>query len=416
MTHVDRRAEMTARTILEDTPILTIQGARQVGKSTLAQRLADDCGGVVVTLDDDLMRGAAQSDPVGFVDQHPSGLLVIDEIQRVPDLVLALKVTVDRDRRPGRFAVTGSADLLRVPGAGDSLAGRAETVHLRGLSVGERLGTPDDLASRLATGDLWRNFSNFTTSCTRGDLVDHILAGGFPALRDRSVRRRAGWLDDYTARLLRRDATDLVSTDPARLVRLLDALAADQAGELVKARYSRTVGTSEATVSRHLELLETLFLIDMIPAWSRNLTSRVASRPKSIVSDSALAAHRSRSSHDLLASPTGFDRLGGLLEGFVTGELLKQRSWSIEPFELHHFRDRDGLEVDLVLEFEDGSVAAIEVKAATGLGAKHFAGLRSFADKLGRDFRGGVVLHTGTKAARFTDDLIGLPVSALWEL
>lgn len=407
-----RPAGDVGRELLEIFPAVIIQGARQVGKSTLAHQLAQERTSMLVTLDDRRTREAAAADEVAFVEQCPDGTLVIDEVQRTPELLLAVKASIDRDRRPGRFLLTGSADLLNVKGHTDSLAGRAATLRLHGLSQGELAGKPEDFVSTLLSGT---SPARFSTSWNRSSYVTAMARGGYPDVRSLSPRHRAIWLDSYLDRVLERDAPLLPSGGQARRMRAILALvAANQAGELVKARLAGHANLPANTITPYLDVLRSVYLTDVLQPWTPNLTKREVGRPKALVSDSGLALRISRQTERQL-EPLGSDVIGGFFEAFVAAELLKQQSWSDQDYELFHFRDRDGLEVDLVLEFDDGRILGIEVKASATYRSEHFSGLRFLRDKLGDRFVAGVVLGMSTTGHQHAERLYGLPASALWE-
>ncbi|MFZ1410943.1 MAG: ATP-binding protein [Micropruina sp.] len=406
-----RKAAAVGRELLSAFPAVVIQGARQVGKSTLARQLVEERTAVMVTLDDRRTREAAAADEIAFVEQCPDGVLVIDEVQREPELLLAIKASIDRDRRPGRFLLTGSADLLTVKGRTDSLAGRAATLRLRALSQGELGGHPEDFIHSLLTGSATPHFS---THWTRSDYVAALTQGGYPDVRGLSPRLRNAWLDSYLERVLERDATLLPSGGHSRRLRsVLSLLAANQAGELVKARIAEGADIPRNTLTAYLDVLRSVYLVDELPPWTANLTKREVGRPKAFVGDSALALRLNRQTeHQLL--PLTSDVIGGPFEAFVASELLKQKSWSEQDYQLFHFRDRDGLEVDLVLELDDGRIIAIEVKASSSYRSEHFAGLRYLRDKLGDRFLAGVVLGMSGTGYQYADRLFGLPAAALW--
>lgn len=408
----ERRATALVEAALADTPVVTVQGARQTGKSTLVGALAAERGALVVTLDDPAALEAARVDPEAFVAAGGDGLMVVDEVQRAPELILPIKASVDRDRRPGRFLLTGSADLMRVPGAGDSLAGRAETIPLYPLSQGELAGRRDDFVSAVLSADL----HGWQTQWARADYVAAICAGGYPPARLRSDPRRAAWLDDYTGRLLRRDARDITTADPTRLRRVLELVAAAQAGELVTARLARDLGVAEGTARADVQRLTDLYLVDLVPAWSRSLTQRRVRKPKALVVDSGLATMLDDLGEEDLASPLGVNHLGGLLEGFVAAELMRQRTWSTTRHRLSHYRESGGTEVDLIIDLPGGRAIGIEVKATTSAKSEHARGLRALRERLGSDFVAGIVFHLGQQAWRFGDGIWALPVAALWEL
>lgn len=271
--------------LLCTSPIVVVEGARQVGKSTLVGMVAPETA-VHTTMDDEVTRAFASDDPVGFLrSAGPDGLLTIDEIQRCPELILPLKAEVDRDRRPGRFLLTGSANLLRLPGAEDSLAGRAMTVRLHPFSQDELVGEPSDWVTSVLGAA-----SVDAVSSDRREVVERLVTGGYPLVQGLSPKLRLAWLRDYANRLVERDAADVATAQVPALKKLLGLVAAVPMGELVGERLAEGLGVTRPTVLRHLEILETLFLIERLPSWSRNLTSRQIQRPKVFLTDSGLAA------------------------------------------------------------------------------------------------------------------------------
>lgn len=394
--------------------MLIIEGARQVGKSTLAKQIADDAA-VQVTLDDEQVRDAAEADPEAFVEQAEGHQLVIDELQRLPSLTLALKASIDRDRRPGRFIVTGSASLLTVRGMADSLAGRAARLRLHGFSQGERFEQRDDFAHAVRVNGL-NPLVHIEGTHTRTGYSSIISAGSFPDAISLGERDRGEWIDDYLAAIVTRDLPQLRQrVQPARAMALLRAMSGRQSTELVSSRLAAEVDIPARTLPTYLDLLRDVGLIAMVPSWTPNLAKREIGRQKALVLDSAIATRLARVSRQQLSSVPYGEALGSFLEGWVTAELLKQQTWSDEEFELFHYRDRNGHEVDLVLEFADGTVLGIEVKASSSYSAKQFAGLSKLRDQLGDRFLGGIVLGTAERGYRYADRLIGAPISALWE-
>ncbi len=398
---------------LIDTRIVVVQGARQVGKSTLAAEITGRLGGRLVTLDDDLTRTTAATDPYSFVRQFPDGLLTIDEVQRVPELVLALKATVDANHRPGRYLLTGSANLLQLPATEDSLAGRAESLELFGFSQGEVEGVTETFIDRLFAGDL---FLGHESDLARHDYLARACSGGYPeAVSRKSTRRRNAWLDNYVDRVVKRDAADVSNLQRiADLPRLIRLLAARSASELNLSSLATDAEIPVRTLPPYLDLLETLYLIDRIPAWSTNLSKRVVDRPKILLLDSGLAARL------VNVSPTGAgphanpNAAGAIIETFVIAELRRQLGWSQQAPRLFHYRDRDGAEVDLILETADGLIAAIEIKSAATLRGRDTRSISRLRDKVGARFAGGVILHTGPQAQPFGDRLAAVPIDILW--
>lgn len=412
---IERFARTRVIEALADTRIVVVQGARQVGKTTLVRDIVAEVGGRFVTLDDQVARATAAADPAGFVAQYPDGLLAIDEVQRVPALVLALKLAVDSDPRPGRFLLTGSADLLRLPATEDSLAGRAESVELHGLSQGELAGRHETFIDRVLDGD---RLLGHTSALTRADYLDRAVAGAYPeALSRPPGRRRNAWLDNYLTRIVERDAPELSHLRRlGELPLLLRVIAARNAEELNLADIARETTIPVRTLTPYLELLETLFLVQRIPSWSTNLTARAVSRPKVALLDTGLAARLIHASSHA-AAPTATGELAGhLLEGFVAGELRRQLGWAEAPVQLRHYRDHNGDEIDLILESPDGTITGIEVKASATPTAKDARWLAKLRDRLGARFATGIVLHTGTTAGPLGDRLSAVPISALWQI
>lgn len=401
-------------TALADTPVVVLQGARQTGKSTLVGHIAAKCGGVVHTMDDASTREAALADPETFLRSAGDSLMVIDEIQRTPDLILPLKALVDSHRRPGRFLLTGSADLLRVPGAEDSLAGRAETLRLRPLSAGELHNTHDDFVTAILTRP-YKHWLQARATTTRDSVIDLVFDGGMPTPRTRQGRRRSAWIDDYAERITHRDTRSLSGASPAKLHKTLTLLAAGHSGELVKARVARGVGVSESVVSDHIDVLRGVYLVEQVAAWSRNAHARLTKKPKTYLLDGAVVARLQGVHRTEVNDPLGINALGPLLEGFVALELLKQQTWSESEYRLSHYRESGGNEVDLVATADDGRTIGIEVKATATPMSKHFNPLRTFAHRMGDHFVAGIVLHLGQQALSFGDGLLALPVSALWD-
>lgn len=409
-----RNVTSLAEETLSDTPITVISGARQVGKSTLVQQLVKDRDARFVNLDNLADRNAAEADPDGFIGQYPKGLLAIDEIQRVPELLTALKAAVDSDRRPGRFIVTGSADLLALRGADESLAGRAETVPLEGFSQDELDGRVADFAS-LAWSLPATDALPDTPRVTRSDYLEIVSTPTFPEAHGRTGRARDRWLTGYTQRLLSKDSTDITGIQyPDRLETLLNVIAARNSGEFVAAHVGREINVPERSIPAYLQALRGVFLVRVIPGWSNNVAKRAVSTPKVALTDTGLAAHLAGIDIDGLEGTTAPALTGGLVEGFVVGELHKQRSWSAMATRMFHYRDDHGREIDIILENRRREIVGIKVKASSTPGPRDFAGLRYLQERLRERFVAGVVLHTGEQALPFGDRLWALPIATLW--
>ncbi|MFT4189096.1 MAG: ATP-binding protein [Aeromicrobium sp.] len=410
---IGRHVTGVAQELLDHFPAVVIEGARQVGKSTLAAQIAEP-DAVVRNLDHDQVRAAAEADPAGFLAEAGDRQLVIDEIQRFPELTLAVKASIDSDRRPGRFILTGSSSLLRVRGTADSLAGRLARLRLYGLSQGEITGRRDDFASALVEDAA--SLTGFVTTTTRADYPGLLAAGAYPEARRLSGRLRDMWIDSYLQGVIGRDLVELRrEVRPPRLMAVLRTLAGRQSAELVKAKLAEETGVPARTITSYLDLLHDVWLIDSLPPWTPNLAKREVGRPKAMVVDSGLALWLARMTPDQLTRLEYGEAFGSMLESFVVAELLRQRTWSALRFDIFHYRDRDGDEVDVVIELDDGSVIGVEVKSAMSFNAKQFKGLARLRDRLGDRFIAGVVLNTGQEGYRYADRLYGAPISALWE-
>ncbi|SPL92420.1 ATPase [[Actinomadura] parvosata subsp. kistnae] len=407
---LSRHAERAVVEALDDTRVVLVNGARHCGKNRLVGRIAKGRAAEWRDLDSTATRQAAVEDPDGFV-AFPD-LMVIDEIQRVPELLLAIKSQVDNDPRPGRFLLTGSSRLLALKDLPDTLPGRMETIELWPFAQGEIDGTADRFVDAVfAEGPALRHNSEVT----RTEYAERLIRGGFPeAVARDNPRRRGRFFDSYLGDLIARDVRQLSEIERAPQMTALIRLLAARSGQLLVANaLSAELGVSASTVIRYLALLEEVFLIKRIPAWSRNLSNRAVGTPKVAFVDSGVAANVLGTDARGLVRPGG--AFGPLLEGFVLMELARQLTWSDELVDLSHYRTKDGVEVDAVLENRQGRVVGIEVKAASTVRGGDFRGLRHLADRLGDDFVAGVVLYTGTQTLPFGDRMRAMPVSALWE-
>ncbi len=412
MSPLQRHLAPRVREALADTPVTLIIGARQTGKSTLVRALADaDHPARYLTFDDAATLAAAQSDPAGFVASQ-QGPVVLDEVQRAPDLFSAIKVQVDRLRTPGQFLLTGSANVLALPTISESLAGRMEVLTLWPFSQGEIDRTAERFIDEVFGPDPLRAPGRHAS---RAHVLARMVRGGFPEIAQRSdPNRRRAWFASYLTTILQRDVRDLANIEGlTALPRLFELLAARASTLLNYAELSRSAGLPQTTLKRYMALLEATFLIHTVPAWSSNRSKRAVRAPRLMLGDSGLLAHLM----GVTAETAGVSAsLGQLLENFVVLELLKQASWRAAPPRLLHYRTHSGDEVDSVLEMPDGAIVGIEVKAAATIGARDFRGLEALRRDAGKRFRRGVVLYTGRETLPFGQDLWALPVGALWTL
>lgn len=390
--------------------MVLIAGARQAGKSTLARlALANRPQAASFTLDDEPTLAAARADPASFV--HHEGTLFIDEIQRAPELLLAIKAAVDRSNRPGQFLLTGSANVLTLPRVADALPGRMEITELWPFSQGEIEGQIDGFVDRAFAG--WPGHT--TTALGKVDHLRRAVRGGFPEVVTRvSERRRAAWFDSYSGALVQREIPDLVGISRVQELRQLLRLLAARSGRLLNVEeLGRDARLAPTTTRRYLQLLEAAYIIRVVSGWATSRTTRAVRAPKVFVCDAGLLCHLLGVGVDGLGAPSA--EAGPVLETFVTMELCRQLAWAETRAELFHFRSKDGTEVDAVLEAPDGRVVGVEVKAGATVRLEDFRGLRLLADRLGESFRAGLVLYTGTETLSFGDRLRCVPMSALWE-
>lgn len=397
------------RRALADTPVVLLNGARQTGKTTLAQAIAEKTDAQYFTLDDAATLALACGDPTGFI-RNLTGRVVIDEIQKAPDLFPAIKLSVDKDRQPGRFLLTGSANVMTLPRLSESLAGRMEVIPLFPFSAGELAGKREGFLDRLFDGTL----AKVKAPLAREDIPGRLAQGGYPeTTRRQTADRRVAWFASYISTILQRDVRDLARVDALHtLPNLLKLLAARASGLLNLADVSRDAGLPHTTLTRYLALLETVFLVHRLPAWSVNLGKRLVKAPKLHLVDTGLACHLIGADAHRLSEDRPL--LGRLLETFVVGELRKQVSWTDPQISIYHFRTANGSEADVVMEKADGTVAAIEVKASATADASDFAALQALRDQLGKRFRAGAVLYLGDQILPFGDKLWLVPVPTLW--
>lgn len=403
-----RHLQPSIEAALADTPAVLVVGARQTGKTTLVRALGQKRpGSTYVTFDDLTALEAATVDPTGFV----SGLgemTILDEIQKAPALLPAIKVAIDEARRPGRFLLTGSANVLTLPKVSESLAGRMEVATLWPLSQGELAGHPERFVDAVMDGKLPRS------SSAGDDPLPRLLRGGYPEATAReSADRRRAFFEAYVTTILTRDVRDVAAIEePGALRRLLQLAAVRSASVLNHAELSRTLALPASTLKRYLALLETLFLVRGVPAWASNRGKRLVRAPKLHVVDSGMLAWLAGLDEEVLRR----DRvlLGPVLESFVVGELVKQIGWSATRPTLHHFRTHGGQEVDLVLEDARGRVVGIEVKASATVTSSDLDGLRALGETAGKAFVQGVVLHLGQGRVSFGRNLTACPLDVLW--
>jgi len=395
---------------LDDTPVVLIHGPRQCGKTTLAKKVGDLRGYTYLSFDDVNLVAAAKADPIGFVDRL-ADRVILDEIQHVPELFSSIKHAVDRERSPGRFLLTGSANVLLLPKLSDSLAGRIDIIHLHPLSRCEIESSGNGLLEQLFRGE----FEVGVLEKLGSKLAEYVVEGGFPEPHQRkSARRKSQWYANYVETLVQRDIRDLARISNLEAMPKLLQLAAHQSAQLLnKQTLASPFQMSRQTVDSYFTLLQNVFLVDLLPAWHSNRGKRLIKTPKVHMSDTGLASALLGLSVDQLDSDRTM--LGHLLESFIYNELRRQASWSDSDIKFYHFRDKDQYEVDIVMEQHGGGVVAVEVKAAATVTEKDFRGLKRLQSMVGSPWKMGIVFFDGEIPLSFGDDLIAMPISGLWD-
>ena len=405
-----RYAEGPLVEALSDSPAVLLHGPRQCGKTTLARLVGDSMGYGYISFDDDVARNAANADPAGFVAGLPEHA-ILDEVQRVPSLFTALKQEIDRRRAPGRFLLTGSSQVLLVPALADSLAGRMEILRLHPLSQGELFGGIPNFLDDLFRGE----FKTSTSQRLADEMAERIACGGYPeALARPTSRRRANWYRNFIDTQLQRDVRDMarISTLDA-LPRLLTAAALQTAQLYNLSNMASLFQLSRPTIGDYVTLLERLFLVDRLPPWHANQLRRLVKTPKLHIGDTGLAcALIGVGPRDLAQNR---ELLGQYLESFVFQELRRQSICQETPLEFFHYRDRDQVEVDIVIERGAREVAGVEVKAAATVTQSDFRGLRKLKKAAGDRFVAGVVVYDGEVGAGFGDGMFAVPIRCLLE-
>jgi hypothetical protein len=402
-----RFADALIETALKDTPVILVIGPRQCGKTTLVKKFAGH-GRTYVTLDDDTVLAAARNDPAGFVRGFDR--VTIDEVQRSPELLRAIKQSVDNDRRPGRFLLTGSANVLTLPQVSESLAGRMEIVTLLPLSRAETAGKRPGFLSAAFAGKLVK-----PNAALIGEALVHaVLVGGYPEmLRREDARRRQVWARDYVKAIVQRDVRDIAEIEKIDQVPRLLQVLAHYSGQLTNSsQIGGQLGIDDKTTRKYTGTLEQLFLVQRVSPWLHNELSRLVKTPKLHFLDSGLLAAMLGLSAEKLAK----DRhaFGALLETFVFSEVMKQAAWSEERYSLSHYRDKDQDEVDLVVEDRSGALVGIEVKASATVRSSDLRGMRKLKKACGDTMKLGVVLYDGEATVPFGDGLFAAPVATLW--
>jgi predicted AAA+ superfamily ATPase len=395
---------------LKRSPVVLLNGARQIGKTTLALEFMKERKYTYLTFDDEITYLAAKSNSTDFLSKIDKPV-IIDEVQRVPEIFLAIKRDVDNNRVAGRYLLTGSANPLLIPRLGDSLAGRMEVINLMPLSQGEIYNTEEQFID-IVFGN--KQLKSPKKSLTKKTLYKRILGGGYPSVQEDNEEDRSVWMRNYLNLILQRDIKDLAQIEKiTELPNLLKILAARASNLLNVAEVARDSKIPEKTLHRYIALLETIFIVNLKQTWSNNLTLRITKAPKIYLVDSGLLAYLLDFSIEKLLE--GSSQTGKIMENFIMTELQKQSTWSKKEVQMYHFRSSGGEEVDIVLEDRSGNIVGIEIKNSATVNPADFKGLRYLREKAKDKFVKGIIFYTGSQYIPFEKDLFALPVNALWE-
>lgn len=393
---------------LTDTPVVCLLGPRQVGKSTLAKHLEPER--TYISLDDSSLLQAAKLDAHGFIESLPERV-IIDEVQRAPELLLAIKSEVDRNRQAGRFLLTGSANLLLLPQVQDSLAGRMEVIYLHPLTEQEKRLSQTTLLSLLINDEITPQ--TVSDSTPLAPTAEVLCQGGYPEPNRRAPHRARQWYRQYINAIVQRDVEDIAAIhDKDSLLVLVELLANRTASLLNISSLSKELGLDRATVNKYLSILERLFLVHQLPAWHRNHAKRLIKSPKLHLVDTGLSAALARLDANQWLSDA--ERFGALLESHVVEQLIAQAGWSELDLRFYHYRDKEQVEVDLVIE-RGQDVWGVEVKRSASIQPKDVQGLAKFAEQVGEGFRGGMLIYTGRHCLKLSvPNCFAVPIGMLW--
>lgn len=394
---------------LSDSPVVLIHGARQTGKSTLVKSLAeDDYPAKYITFDDSSVLSSAHNNPHDFISGYSENL-IIDEVQRAPEIFLAIKSSVDKNKRPGKFILTGSANVLLLPKISESLAGRMEILRLFPFAQNEISGSTKNLVEEFSKNTFNPNFP-----INSDNLINKVLSGGFPEMLVRQDRKRQkAWFSSYITTILQRDVRDIANVEKINELPKLLSLFASRAGTLFNyAEFSRSSGIAQTTLKRYVSLFEAIFMIHIVPAWSGNLSKRLIKTPKIYLNDTGLLSHLIGFEPERIISDAMM--WGRILENFVLMEMLKQASWSNLILSLYHYRTASGQEIDFIIERNDGKLIAVEVKATSKIDTKDFNHINAFADETKDKFLRGILFYTGSEIISFAKNLTALPINTFW--
>ncbi|MFT4185981.1 MAG: ATP-binding protein [Micrococcaceae bacterium] len=404
-----RKVTSLAKELLEEASIINLQGARQVGKSTIAKILCEKLNGIYRTLDDATTLENALGNPDSFVAQAKDKLLVIDEIQLAPELMGNLKIIADDISSKSKFLITGSVSLLGLEKAKDSLAGRVDDLQIFPFSECE-IEKSDFKIFNLLEGD----FKIKDSTTTREEYISKIVQGGYPVLVSRKTNySRLSWAQSYIRKLSQHDAVLLKSNlDSELFTKIFSGICALSTTELNKSR-GNDFGLSRYQFEEYLKIFKRLFLLDELPCWSNNLLDRATKRAKIYVNDSGLMLLMNRVTPENIEGKN-LNFLGPATETFVISEIRRQLANSFSGYNLYHYRDYDKREIDLIVETPEGKIVAIEIKSKSLIKQSDLKNIKWLQQKLNDQFLHGIIFHTGTQMAESTPGIYSIPIDKLW--
>lgn len=396
---------------LQDTPVLIVVGARQVGKSTLLKNLLP-IKTTYVTLDDISTLSAARTDPGAFLSMHKSKTVVIDEAQLAPELMRTIKKVVDENRESGRFILSGSADIMTLPKLSESLAGRSEIFYMYPLSRSEILGKSGIFIDSIFATDFQLNQH---TDCDFSHLANILYYGGYPEVLERKIERVSPWFKSYITAIIQRDMRNVSHiSDITSIQKILELLARRSGNLLNVSDISRLSGVKNTTLQRYLSILETVFFIYRNKPWHKTIDAKLTKSPKVYMNDTGMLCYLlGISLDDLIYKKSSFTE--AIVENFVFNELQKQISWSHTKPDMYHFRTTNGEEVDIILESRNNKKIGIEIKSASSVTANDFEGLKKLQSIIHDDFHRGIVLYAGNDIIQFASNMFAIPITCIYE-
>lgn len=402
---VCRKIESTILEMLDSFRIVAINGPRQSGKTTLQKKIAKECNMKYYTFDDSDVLNAASNDPIGFIKYISKEKVAIDEVQMVADIIPALKISVDEQNKKGMFLLTGSSDMFKNSKIKESLAGRMVSFNLFPLSYAEINNRDINIIDKLFSED-FNSFDVDFEQILKEDFIAAVINGGYPEVYTLPIKAKKAWFEFYIKARITKDIATIenVALDTiANLGKLLKLLAGQVASLVNYTSIANSIDITDKTVSKYIQLLEALYIVKLVPAYSNNIAKRVVKSPKVHFIDSGLASYLLNT--DVEASMLGKnEHLGNLIETFVYSELIKHQSCANVSIEIYHYRDLQKKEVDFVLEASNGDIVALEVKSSSNLKSEHFSGLVAFAKTVSHKNFKGILLYGGDKVLPYTID------------